>query len=70
MILNTTLNENEPIVSSPEEALELFKNGYGYKVIENFYITKLMDLTVITNNKKKILENLESIIKKLKILSI
>lgn len=41
LILNTSLNENEPIVSNPKEAIELFlRTDMDIIIIENFYITK------------------------------
>ena len=41
LLLNTSLNENEPIVCNPNEAINLFlRTDMDLIVIENFYITK------------------------------
>ena len=42
MILNTSFNENEPIVRSPEEAIEcLLRTNMDALFINNFYIKKI-----------------------------
>ena len=42
VLLNTSFNENEPIVMKPEEALNcIIRNDMDYLVIENFIIKKI-----------------------------
>ena len=41
MILNTSFNENEPIVNSPEEAIDCFLRTNMDKIIlENYIISR------------------------------
>ena len=41
ILLNTSFNENEPIVMSPENALECFlRTEMDYLVVNNFFINK------------------------------
>ena len=42
LIINTSYNENEPIVNDPSDALETFlKTNLDYLVIENFIVKKI-----------------------------
>ncbi|MDD1444522.1 carbamoyltransferase, partial [Dolichospermum sp. ST_sed3] len=41
LVLNTSLNENEPIVCTPEEALQCFlRTKMDVMVLGNYYITR------------------------------
>src|SRR5260221_9622749 len=41
MVLNTSFNENEPVVSRPEEALDCFlRTQMDVLVLGNYYITR------------------------------
>ncbi len=41
IVLNTSFNENEPIVNTPEDAINCFiRTKMDVLVIENFYITQ------------------------------
>ena len=43
ILLNTSFNENEPIVNSPLDALECFnRTNMDYLVIENYFFQKIM----------------------------
>ena len=42
LLLNTSFNENEPIVRKPEEALDcILRNDLEYLVINNFVVKKI-----------------------------
>jgi carbamoyltransferase len=44
MLLNTSFNINEPIVCSPQDAIDCFeKSKIDFLVIENFIISKKND---------------------------
>ena len=51
MLLNTSFNENEPIVCTPEEAIDCFlRTGMDILVLGSYYIAKSM---VSLNTKAK-----------------
>ena len=48
LLLNTSFNENEPIVRKPSEALNcILRNDLEYLVISNFIVKKLIDISII-----------------------
>ena len=44
LVLNTSFNENEPIICKPEEAIDCFlRTKMDLLVLENFIISRLSD---------------------------
>ena len=44
LVLNTSFNENEPIICKPEEAIDCFlRTKMDVLVLENFIISRLSD---------------------------